>query len=142
MVKVDLGNRSEFRTANGAVHCDDGPAVQWADGRKEWFHHGLRHRLDGRAVEYSSGGGEWYIGNHRLDDEELCDHLRKMIRIELLATREVYCRIRDCTPDVPGFAGWSSQYHTLWYKCMKAGVDLQIGREETKVLYGHSQGNS
>ena len=42
-------------------HREDGPAVEWADGDKEWFVNGNRHRLDGPAVVYTSGYQLWYV---------------------------------------------------------------------------------
>jgi hypothetical protein len=50
-------------------HWLDGPAVEYADGGKEWYVDGKRHRLDGPAVEYVDGYKEWYVEGqfHRLD---------------------------------------------------------------------------
>lgn len=35
------------------LHRTDGPAVEWSNGDKEWWQHGLRHRVDGPAIMYN-----------------------------------------------------------------------------------------
>ena len=37
------------------LHRADGPAVEWANGTKEWWLNGKRHRADGPAVEHWTG---------------------------------------------------------------------------------------
>lgn len=56
----------------GQLHCDDGPAVEWTDGQKEWWVNGELHRLDGPAIEAAYGHHdhqEWWVDGkrHRLD---------------------------------------------------------------------------
>ena len=54
---------------DGKLHREDGPAVEYATGTKEWWQHGLQHRLDGPAVELSNGDKVWWQDGkiHRLD---------------------------------------------------------------------------
>lgn len=42
------------------LHREDGPAVEWYDGFKEWYFHGERHREDGPAVEDINGSFHWF----------------------------------------------------------------------------------
>jgi len=51
------------------LHREDGPAIEWADGCKEWWIDGQRHRVDGPACEWSDGGKEWWYSGklHRID---------------------------------------------------------------------------
>ena len=51
-------------------HCENGPAIAMADGHKEWYINGKRHREDGPAFEYTNGYKEWYINGKRLTEEE------------------------------------------------------------------------
>lgn len=52
---------------NGMVHRLDGPAIEHANGHKEWWVNGKRHRLDGSAIETVNGEGKYYIdGNYCL----------------------------------------------------------------------------
>lgn len=47
-----LGNGTTFTEIydnNNKLHCDNGPAVV-SQTTKEWYKHGLKHRLDGYAV--------------------------------------------------------------------------------------------
>ena len=56
-------------TLNGVLHRTDGPALEWANGYKEWYVNGERHRTDGPAIEYADGTKAWYINGflHRTD---------------------------------------------------------------------------
>lgn len=53
---------------HGKVHCTNGPAVEWDDGTKLWFVHGLKHRTDGPAVEYANGRKAWWVDGRNKDD--------------------------------------------------------------------------
>jgi hypothetical protein len=35
----------------GEYHRENGPAIEWVNGSKEWYIDDNRHRLDGPAVE-------------------------------------------------------------------------------------------
>jgi hypothetical protein len=47
------------------LHREDGPAIEYADGSKEWYLNGKRHREDGPAIEYADGSKEWYLNGKR-----------------------------------------------------------------------------
>ena len=55
---------------NDKLHRTDGPAIEYADGYKEWYLNGELHREDGPAIEYASGDKEWYLSNVRYTFEE------------------------------------------------------------------------
>ena len=61
------GNKEWF--LNGKRHREDGPAVERTNGTKEWYLDGYLHREDGPAVEWDSGDKEWYL-NGRLHRED------------------------------------------------------------------------
>lgn len=42
------------------LHREDGPAIIWKSGIKEWYINDLPHREDGPAVEYPDGDKLWY----------------------------------------------------------------------------------
>ena len=54
---------------DGVLHREDGPAVEYSNGDKQWYLFGSRHRIDGPAVEYSDGSKEWWVDGlrHRED---------------------------------------------------------------------------
>ena len=54
---------------NGNRHREDGPAVDWPDGTKSWWINGERHREDGPAAEYADGTKVWFLNGecHRED---------------------------------------------------------------------------
>ena len=40
--KCIIEDRIEWRNAEGKFHCTDGPAIEYANGDKEWFLNGTR----------------------------------------------------------------------------------------------------
>ncbi len=62
---TDMNGHTFWINAQSQLHRDDGPAIEWADGAKEWYQHGELHRDDGPAVEEAGGARAWYI-NGRL----------------------------------------------------------------------------
>ena len=62
---------------NGKYHREDGPAIEYADGSKEWRLNGKYHREDGPAIEDPNGYKAWYLNGklHREDGPavEDCD---------------------------------------------------------------------
>ena len=55
---------------NAIRHRTDGPAIEWWDGDKHWFHNGQRHRTDGPAIERSTGHHRWYINDKAMTEAE------------------------------------------------------------------------
>ena len=49
----------------------DGYRFESADGTKEWWVEGKRHRLDGPAVEYADGYKEWWVNGKKLTKKEI-----------------------------------------------------------------------
>ena len=47
-------------------------------GNIEWFLHGKYHREDGPAVEYEGGSKEWYLNDKEVHPEQIVDlHLSR-----------------------------------------------------------------
>ena len=58
---------------NGKYHREnDLPAIEYANGTKEWYKNGLRHREnDLPAIEMADGTNEWYQNGNRHRDNDL-----------------------------------------------------------------------
>ena len=52
------------------LHRENGPAVEFANGHKEWHQNGQRHRIDGPAIEYWDGTQEWWINDKAMTEAE------------------------------------------------------------------------
>ena len=50
----------EWKNANGERHREDGPAIEWANGSRNWFINGIAHRVDGPSYEDVNGYSEWW----------------------------------------------------------------------------------
>jgi hypothetical protein len=55
-----------WRNPKGQKHREDGPAIERADGTKEWFQNDMRHREDGPAVEGANGEKSWWINGRQI----------------------------------------------------------------------------
>ena len=56
----EYGTRRYYNNA-GQLHRTSGPAIEWADGTKEWWQNGQRHRTGGPAIEWNDGYREWVV---------------------------------------------------------------------------------
>jgi len=66
---VEHANGRKEWWINGKIHREDGPAIEFANGHKEWYINRKRHRDDGPAIEYADGHKAWFINGklHRED---------------------------------------------------------------------------
>ena len=53
------------RVDTNQLHREDGPAIEWADGSKEYWLNGMLHREDGPAVELADGSKEYWLNGER-----------------------------------------------------------------------------
>jgi len=66
-----LGSKLYYKDkAMKIFHREDGPAVEWWDGSKEWYLNGKLHREDGPAVEWWDGDKSWYLNGRSYTEEE------------------------------------------------------------------------
>jgi hypothetical protein len=66
---MEWANGTKYWYVNDKLHLTDGPAYERADGTKHWFVNDKLHREDGPAIEGADGSKEWWVnGNlHRED---------------------------------------------------------------------------
>jgi len=65
------GNKIYYKDRKMTIlHRLDGPAVEHADGIKEWYVDGHRHRLDGPAFENVNGHQAWYVDGEELTEKQ------------------------------------------------------------------------
>ena len=67
---IDALGDKRWYLPNGNLHREDGPAVEYADGTKEWYLNGQRHREDGPAIEYANGDKRWYLNDKQMTEDE------------------------------------------------------------------------
>jgi hypothetical protein len=68
-VTVDENKNIHWHNDKDEYHRLDGPAIEWANGHKEWWVNGKLHRLDGPAIECANGDKAWWVDGkpHHLD---------------------------------------------------------------------------
>jgi len=65
-IEIKLGSKLYYKDKEMEIpHREDGPAVEWWDGGKEWYLNGKLHREDGPAIESSYGYKAWYLNGKR-----------------------------------------------------------------------------
>lgn len=52
--------KSPYFDSEGLLHRQDGPAVEWLGGTKEWYIHGKLHRDDGPAIIKKDKEEYWF----------------------------------------------------------------------------------
>jgi len=67
--EIDIFGNKIWYDENGQCHREDGPALKYPDGSKEWFQHGKLHREDGPAIEDANGDKYWYQHGQRHREE-------------------------------------------------------------------------
>ena len=60
VIEIDEFGTIRYFNMKGKCHREDGPAVEYTDGHKEWYKNGKSHREDGPAVECVNGPKYWF----------------------------------------------------------------------------------
>jgi hypothetical protein len=73
---VEYTNGTKYWFLNGKCHRENGPAVELSNGSKFWYINGKRHRENGPAVEYSNGNKSWYLNGENLTEDQFNERMR------------------------------------------------------------------
>ena len=79
---IEYSNGSKEWYLNDNLHREDGPAAEYADGTKYWYIKGKRHRENGPASEYADGTKFWYLDGKELTEKEFNAKVKKTIVID------------------------------------------------------------
>jgi len=91
---IEYTDGSKSWYLNGELHREDGPAVEFASGARYWCLNGKYHREDGPAVEYSNGTGEWWVNGKKLTQKEF-EQMQKDKPTEIDSDRNKYWKNAD-----------------------------------------------
>ena len=86
--EIDDYEDKRWHDSDGKLHRDDGPAIEYASGRKVWYQHGLRHRDDGPAIEWPNGAKRWWLNHQCLSFEawlgkvDISDEVKVMLKLK------------------------------------------------------------
>jgi len=67
-----------YTNSKGQLHRLDGPAIEHANGDKEWYKEDKYHRADGPAFEYSDGTKYWWVLHKKLEEKEFNSWLNRI----------------------------------------------------------------
>jgi hypothetical protein len=73
-----------WKLPNGDFHREDGPAIEYNNGSKQWWLNGLRHRENGPAVEWGDGDKAWYLNDIWHTEQEYKYEMRSRKLTKLL----------------------------------------------------------
>jgi hypothetical protein len=62
-----------WRLPDSSLHREDGPAIEFSNGKKSWRVNGRRHRTDGPALEYPDGNAQWWLHDRHYTFDEWLD---------------------------------------------------------------------
>ena len=74
---------TEWYNENGKRHREDGPAIEYSSGSKEWYLNGKCHREDGPAVDWGGGSKEWWLNGKKVTEEEHRRRTQKTVELTL-----------------------------------------------------------
>ena len=95
---IEHANGDKEWYLHGKLHRKDGPAYEDANGTKAWYLHGELHREDGPAFEYADGREEWYlIGSPYEDVFEWAEALLKMKGINDPSEDQINDKVQQAT---------------------------------------------
>jgi antitoxin component YwqK of YwqJK toxin-antitoxin module len=84
---IEYANGGKEWYRDGKHHREDGPAAEWPDGsKKEWYWDGKLHREDGPAIEWADGGKRWYLNGKKLSKAKFLrrtQHAKEMTVAEI-----------------------------------------------------------
>ena len=92
-MKVHVDGSFRWYDQSGALHREDGPAIELKDGTRMWWRNGQLHREDGPAVEGADGRLQWWLENHELSKEEWRTALksRALAAVTVIPGQRVRC---------------------------------------------------
>ena len=65
----------KYYCVNNVLHREDGPAIEYSNGGKQWYKNGQCHREDGPAIEHPNGVKKWYKnGKLHRENGPACDY--------------------------------------------------------------------
>ena len=102
---VDEFGTCTYRNSSGQLHRQHGPAVECADGYKEWYQNDQLHRIDGPAMEYADGDKWWhqYGKRHRTDGPAIEDAngTRRWYQNDQQLSEEEFIMVTKCPSGNP-----------------------------------------
>ena len=76
VVVDEFGTR--YYNTRGQLHRDEGPAIEWIDGGKEWYQNGQTHRIGGPAIEWSDSTASWCLFGKEYTESEYHNQLKDL----------------------------------------------------------------
>ena len=83
---IEYANGDKAWYLNGKRHREGGPAAEYLDGTKFWYRNGQRHREDGPAIEFADGEKWWYLNGVQMTEEY---HARATSPVKELSVGEI-----------------------------------------------------
>jgi len=69
-LSINRDGTKYWKTLNGSLHMEDGPAIEWSNGDKAWYINDKLHRENGPAIEIIDGRKYWYLSGIEYTEKE------------------------------------------------------------------------
>jgi len=82
-LSIDKHGSKRWKLPNGNLHREDGLAIEYGSGDKEWWVNGKLHRENGPAIEDDDGDKYWFLKGIEYSEQEYKYEMRS-IKLKLL----------------------------------------------------------
>ena len=88
--KINRYGDKEWYDSDGALHREDGPAIEFIGAAKFWFIHGKRHREDGPAIYYNGDYiyKEFWLDGNRYGEKEYWEKIKELNKCKLFKLKD------------------------------------------------------
>jgi len=85
------GRGTKCYYVNNKLHREDGPAIEWVNGEKQWIINGhLLHREDGPAILMPDGREYFFLNNIEYSKEDYWQEIKKRKSLNNILSK--FCR--------------------------------------------------
>ena len=83
-LSINRDGTKYWKTLNGSLHMEDGPAIEWSNGDKAWYINDKLHRENGPVIEIIDGRKYWYLSGIEYTEKEYKYRMRSRKLKQLL----------------------------------------------------------
>ena len=74
--------------SDGLWHREDGPAIEYADGKNYWYRNGKRHQEDGPAIEGLNGYQSYWLEDMYYSEKEYWEKIKELKKCKLFKLKD------------------------------------------------------
>ena len=79
--EIDKWGTIFYYNEKNKLHREEGPAMEFASGTREWYKNGNRHREEGPAREFAGGEKEYWYNNVKYPEIETDEEWKRFVKL-------------------------------------------------------------